>query len=56
MNGAKKQLEPLYDKICRELTIFETNEDAEMTDGDWLDIFYKLLVQTVNYIETLEEE
>lgn len=45
----------LYDEICRELTIFENNEDKEMTSSDWNDVFYHLLVMVQNAIDTYEE-
>ena len=41
----------VYDEICRELTIFENNEDKEMTEADWNDVFYSLLVKVRNAID-----
>ena len=51
-----KHLLELYDEITRELTIFENNEDSEMSDEDWLKLFYTLLVKTVNCIQFISEE
>lgn len=45
------KLEDLYTEVTRELTIFEANEDEEMTDGEWLDVFYGLLVKFVNTVD-----
>lgn len=52
---SKKQLENIYNDICFELTNYENDEDTEMTEGDWLDIFYKLLVRVQNEIDCLQE-
>lgn len=49
MNGEEKM--SVYDEICRELTIFENNEDKEMTESDWNDVFYSLLVKVQNAID-----
>lgn len=51
-----KHLQELYDEITRELTIFETDGDPELTDSEWLNLFYVLLVKTVNCIDCMGEE
>lgn len=38
-----KMSEEMYDKICAALTDFE--EDEELSDGEWLDVFYDLLCE-----------
>ena len=42
--------ECVYDEICKTLTDFENaltddNEDGWMSDGDWLDVFYALMIE-----------
>lgn len=47
--------ESMYDEMCGMLTDFETspineNEDGWMSDGEWLDVFYALVVKIQNSI------
>ena len=51
MLSVEKRIEMLHDEICAQLTIFENNEDEEMTVSDWLDDFYSLLVHSKNEVE-----
>ena len=51
-----KDLKELYSNILRELTIYETDGDPEITTREWLKIFYALLVQTINCIDCMGEE
>ena len=42
--------ECVYDEICKTLTDFENaptddNEDGWMSDGEWLDVFYALMIE-----------
>ena len=43
----KHMSEELYDELCRTLTDFETATD-DMSDGEWLDVFYDLCVKIQN--------
>ena len=45
----------LYDELCQTLTDFENSTDNEndpewMPDGEWLDVFYNLMVKIQNGI------
>lgn len=45
----------MYDEVCATLTDFENaptddNEDGWMSDGEWLDVFYALVVKIQNSI------
>ena len=51
-----KHLQELYDEITQELTTYETDGDPELTAEEWLNIFYMLLVKTVNSIDLIGEE
>lgn len=47
--------ESMYDEMCKTLTDFENapnynNEDGYMSDGEWLDVFYALVVKIQNSI------
>lgn len=47
--------ESMYDEMCKTLTDFENaptddNEDGWMSDGEWLDVFYALVVKIQNSI------
>jgi hypothetical protein len=48
--------ESMYDKMCKTLTDFENAphnvyEDGWLSDGEWLDVFYDLVVKIQNSIQ-----
>lgn len=47
--------ESMYDELCKTLTDFEnaTDDDTDeewMSDGEWLDVFYRLCVEIQNQV------
>lgn len=55
------KIEGIYKTICDLLTDFENStdnpdDDDYLSDGQWLDEFYTLMVKVKNEIETFLEE
>lgn len=42
----------VYDELCALLTDFEQNGSSEeMSDGEWLDLFYEMCVKIQNNVD-----
>ena len=44
----------IYDDICRELTNYENSTGPELSLGEWVDVFYDLLVRFQNAVDVGE--